>query len=101
MDFGFGREDFSVGQLAVYCNGGDAHAGPVEVGVVKSLREDGAFVAYGVGDTCAKTPYSMLLPVGNDFAAKGLAQRMDQLGRETWGLSEGCEAWEAPPAARS
>ena len=94
MNFDFGKGDFRVGQMVVYCNGGDSHVGPVEVGVVKSLADDGAFVTYGVGDTCAKTPYRFMMPVGNSFAIEGLLQRMHQLGYETWPLSEGCEVWQ-------
>lgn len=93
MRFDFGKDDFTVGQMVVYCNGGDEHVGAVEVGVVKSLRDDGAFVAYGCGDTCAKTPYGCMLPVSNSFAVEGLAQRMNQLGYGTYPLSDGCETW--------
>lgn len=93
MRFDFRRDDFEVGQMVAYFNGGDDHVGPIEVGVVKSLRDDGAFVAYSVGDTCAKTPYRFLIPIGNSYAVEGLVQRMEQLGYKTWPLSEGCEVW--------
>ena len=43
--------EFSVGQYIVYCNGDR-----FELGRIKSLHKDGAFVAYHEGDTGAKTP---------------------------------------------
>lgn len=45
--------DYSVGEYIIYQNG-DKY----ELGRIKSLREDGAFVAYHDGETGAKTPYS-------------------------------------------
>lgn len=70
----------------------------VEIGVVKGVRKDGAYVAYSTGDTCALTPWRRLKSVANGYAAPALAERMRQLGAEAWGLSEGCEDWsEAVP----
>ena len=44
-------EKFNVGQYIVYCNGDR-----FELGRIKSLHQDGAFVAYHEGETGAKTP---------------------------------------------
>lgn len=85
--------DFAVGMMVVYASGGDTHHGAVEVGIVKSIHPDGCFVAYGTGDTCAKTPYRCLIPVGNTYALGALAERSRQLGFDVWGLAEGCEDW--------
>lgn len=93
MDFNFGPDDFKPGSFVVYFNGGDRHVGPVELGVVKSVHDDGCFVAYSTGDTVAKTPYDCLLPVWNCYAVKGLVERAEQLGCKMWGLADGCESW--------
>ena len=93
MRFELGWMDFRPGDFVVYCNGGDLHVGPVEVGVVKKVCEDGCFVAYHAGDTVAKTPYWCLLKVSNGHVMPALVERARQLGAEMWGLSEGCEDW--------
>ena len=93
MRFDFKRGDFEVGQFVVYFNGGDYHVGAVEVGVVKRLADDGAFVAYHTGDTTANTPYSVLMPVSNTYAMKALAERSAQLGQELWDLPTDAEDW--------
>lgn len=93
MDFSFTREAFRPGDFVVYSNGGDDHMGPVEIGVVKSVRDDGCFVAYNLGDTVAKTPFRCLIPITNDYAMYGLCCRAAQLGRDFDGLAIGCEDW--------
>ena len=93
MDFSFTREAFRPGDFVVYSNGGDDHIGPVEIGVVKRVCEDGCFVAYHLGDTVAKTPFRCLIPIENDYAMYGLCRRAAQLGKELGDLSEGCEDW--------
>lgn len=47
--------EYSVGEYVIYQNG-DKY----ELGRIKSLREDGAFVAYHEGETGAKTPYDCM-----------------------------------------
>lgn len=93
MHFTFGKGAFSPGDFVMYSNGGDDHLGPVEIGVVKKVCEDGCFVAYHLGDTVAKTPFRCLIPIGNDYAVKGLVERAEQLGRKFDGISDGCEVW--------
>ena len=56
------RDDFTEGQYVIYVNGGY-----YELGRIKSLRDDGAFVAYHSGETGTKTPYDMMLPLVNDY----------------------------------
>lgn len=53
---------FKVGQYIVYVNGGR-----YELGRIKSLHPDGAFVAYHEGETGAKTPYDLMHPLVNGF----------------------------------
>lgn len=56
------RDDFKEGQYVIYVNG--EH---YELGRIKSLRDDGAFVAYHSGETGAKTPYDLMHPLVNAF----------------------------------
>lgn len=93
MLFDFGRDDFASGDFVIYSNGGDDHCGAVEIGVIKKVCDDGCFVAYNLGDTCAKTPFRCLIPISNGYAVNGLLQRSVQLGRHYDGLSEYCEEW--------
>lgn len=57
------REKFHEGQYIIYVNG--EH---YELGRIKSLQDDGAFVAYHSGETGAKTPYDLMHPLVNAFA---------------------------------
>ena len=54
--------EFKVGQYVIYHNG-DRY----ELGRIKTLHEDGAFVAYHSGETGAKTPYDLMHPLVNEF----------------------------------
>ena len=58
-------EDYSVGEYIIYVNGGK-----YELGRIKSLREDGAFVAYHEGETGAKTDYSLMHKIINGRCIK-------------------------------
>ena len=58
-------DGFKVGDYIVYSNG-DRH----EIGRIKSLRDDGAFVCYHGGDTAAKTPYNMMHKLVNGYCIK-------------------------------
>ena len=59
------KNQFHVGDYIIYSNDGR-----YELGRIKSLREDGAFVAYHEGDTGAKTPYDLIHPLINGFTIK-------------------------------
>lgn len=54
--------NYSVGEYIIYQNG-DKY----ELGRIKSLREDGAFVAYHEGEIGAKTPYSHMHKLINRY----------------------------------
>lgn len=56
------KEEFREGQYIIYHNGDH-----YELGRIKSLRFDGAFVAYHSGETGAKTPYDLMHPLVNEF----------------------------------
>ena len=53
-------DDFKVGEYIVYQNGTR-----YEIGRIKSLCEDGAFVAYHSGESGAKTPYECMHHITN------------------------------------
>lgn len=55
--------DFKVGEYIVYVNG-DKY----EIGRIKSLCDDGAFVAYHEGETGAKTPFDCMHKIVNSYA---------------------------------
>ena len=55
-------ERFKEGQLIVYCNG-DSY----EIGKIKRIVRDGAFVYYSSGDTAAKTPFDLMHPLVNEY----------------------------------
>ena len=58
-------DEFKVGQYIIYHNGDH-----YELGRIKTLHPDGAFVAYHSGETGAKTPYDLMHPLVNAFAIK-------------------------------
>lgn len=58
-------DEYSVGEYIIYQNGEK-----YELGRIKSLREDGAFVAYHEGETGALTPYSHMHKLINRHCIK-------------------------------
>ena len=57
--------DFKVGEYIVYRNGDRC-----ELGRIKSVREDGAFVCYHEGETAAKTPYDCMSHLVNAYCIR-------------------------------
>lgn len=55
-------KNWDVGDYCVYVNG-DRY----EIGRVKRLCKDGAFVCYHSGETAAKTPYDLMHPLVNSY----------------------------------
>ena len=58
-------DEYSIGEYIIYRNGEK-----YELGRIKSLREDGAFVAYHEGETGALTPYSHMHKLINRYCIK-------------------------------
>lgn len=56
------KDSFSVGELIIYQNGGR-----YEIGKIKSITDDGAFVWYHDGDTAAKTPFDCMHKLVNAY----------------------------------
>lgn len=59
------KDKYVVGEYIVYVNG-DRY----ELGRIKSLRDDGAFVYYHEGDTASKTPYECMHKLVNGYCIK-------------------------------
>lgn len=56
---------FKAGDLVIYRNG-DRY----EIGKIKRIVPDGAFVWYSEGDTAAKTPFDCMHPLTNAYTVK-------------------------------
>ena len=54
--------NFKVGEYIVYRNG-DRY----ELGKIKRITDDGAFVYYHEGDTAAKTPFNCMHKLANEY----------------------------------
>ena len=57
--------DFKIGEYIVYINGDR-----FELGRIKSITEDGAFVAYHDGETGAKTSFDLMHKLINGYCIK-------------------------------
>ena len=57
--------EYSIGEYIVYQNGDQ-----YEIGRIKRLCEDGAFVCYHDGETAAKTPYDCMHKLLNRYVIK-------------------------------
>ena len=66
--------DYKVGEYIIYVNG-DRY----EIGRIKSLKEDGAFICYHEGETAAKTPYDCIHKLINNYVIKDTS-----LGGSVW-----------------
>lgn len=58
------QEDIKVNMPVLYVKGNDHY----ELGIVKRLTPNGAFVRYHMGDTAANTPAYLLQPLQNSYA---------------------------------
>ena len=73
---------FKAGQFVIYQNGDS-----VELGLIKRLHGDGAYVWYHGGETAAKTPFECMRSLRNAYVIKHT-----NLGGAA--ATEGC--WDAP-----
>lgn len=67
------KEEFRVGELVAFIGrdpNGEIYT--VEIGKIKSLFKDGAFVYYHTGGTAAKTRYCDLYKIRNEYAMHDL-----------------------------
>ena len=63
-----------AGQYIIYRNGER-----YEIGKIKRVTEDGAFVYYSEGDTAAKTPFECMHPLTNEYVIKETSLGGEQL----------------------
>ena len=56
------KESFEEGEYIIYVNG-DRY----EIGKIKRIVEDGAFVWYSSGDTASKTPFNRMHKLENGY----------------------------------
>ncbi len=72
--------NFKVGELVVFIGKNpDGEIYSVEIGKIKKISRDGAFVNYHTGETAAKTNYSDLYKLKNAYVIE-----KENLGGETW-----------------
>lgn len=57
--------DFKEGEYIVYQNGNN-----FEIGQIKSICDDGAFVYYSSGETAAKTPFGCMHKLINSYVIR-------------------------------
>ena len=61
-------ENFKVGELVIFIGKDrDGEIYSVEIGKIKKMCKDGAFVNYHTGETAAKTNYSDLYKLKNAY----------------------------------
>ena len=75
-------KEYKPDQYVIYLNGDS-----VELGLIKRVVDDGAFVWYHGGETAAKTPFECMRPLRNAYAIKHTS-----LGGAA--AIDGC--WDAP-----
>lgn len=69
----FSKKDFKEGEYVVYIGmTPEKEIYAVEIGKIKRLCDDGAFVCYHTGDTAAKTNYKDLYKIKNAYAINNL-----------------------------
>ena len=57
--------DFKEGEYIIYRNGEQ-----YEIGRIKRITDDGAFVWYSNGETAAKTPFDCMHKIANGYTIK-------------------------------
>ena len=69
----YSKKDFKEGELVAYIGiAPDNTISDIEIGRIKRLSKDGAFVYYHTGDTAAKTNYKDLHKIKNEYAINNL-----------------------------
>lgn len=69
----YSKNDFKEGEYVVYIGmTPDKEIYAVEIGKIKRLCDNGAFVYYHTGDTAAKTDYKDLYKIKNEYAIDNL-----------------------------
>ena len=66
------KSDIAPGDIIAYQRRDSRH---FEIGLVKSVADDGAFVYYTQGDTAAKTPFDCICKIQNQYAFESMLMR--------------------------
>lgn len=75
-------EQFQEGELVAFIGRNpEGQIYTVEIGKIKRLCKDGAFVYYHTGDTAAKTDYKDLYKIRNSYAINNLGGNEDHIPR--------------------
>ena len=73
------KNQFKEGQLVAYMpTDSDGNIYKIEIGKIKRLCDDGAFVWYHTGDTASKTNYIDLYKIDNEYAIYNLGGQNDE-----------------------
>lgn len=72
------KQDFKAGELIIYRNG-DRY----EIGLIKRVVDDGAFVFYHEGDTASKTPFDCMHKLVNAYTVRETSLG-GRSGKEIW-----------------
>lgn len=67
-----GKDDVKPGDIIAYQRRDTQH---FEIGLVKSVMDDGAFVYYSNGDTAAKTPFDCICKIQNQYVFGDMVMR--------------------------
>lgn len=67
-----GKDDVKPGDVIAYQRRDTQH---FEIGLVKSVMDDGAFVYYSTGDTAAKTPFDCICKIQNQYVFGDMVMR--------------------------
>lgn len=75
-------DQFKEGELVAFIGkDSDGEIYSVEVGKIKKICKDGAFVYYHTGDTAAKTNYKDLYKIKNAYAINNLGGNENHIPR--------------------
>ena len=67
-----GKSDIAPGDIIAYQRRGSQH---FEIGLVKRVVDDGAFVYYMQGETAAKTPFDCICNIQNQTMFESMVMR--------------------------
>lgn len=93
------NHDFKVGDLIIYQNGDR-----FEIGKIKRMVDDGAFVWYSTGETAAKTPFDVMHKLSNSYvitetelggmdAKKAITEEVQIHGAMVYGCKDCMSRW--------
>lgn len=80
--------EYKAGEFIIYQNGER-----FQIGKIKRVTDDGAFVFYSEGDTAAKTPFHCMHKIENAYVIKGSSLGGERKARKAKGADlEHCDS---------